>query len=183
MATPASASKGRSPERDRPRKARRPSPWRRRRAPGCVASSPAAAAVRRQTSVRSRRSPSAAPSRAVGAARDPATRALRCARGQVPALRDVPQWLRRTRWQAFDLAWRGQWRAVRAAAGPWVKQELAAARDKLRGAVRPGVVVDRDALDRWLRAAAPPGVPFDAVVLRGDELAARFPDGPAERRS
>ncbi len=92
------------------------------------------------------------------------------------------QWLRRTRWQAIDLAWRGQWRAVRAAATPWVKKELAAARDKLRGTARD-LVVDRDALDGWLREAAPPGVPFEAVVLAGSELASRFADGPAERRS
>src|SRR5262249_12646998 len=30
---------------------------------------------------------------------------------------------------------------------------------------------------------APPDVPFDVVVLPGAELAARFPDGPRERRS
>jgi len=95
----------------------------------------------------------------------------------------VEQWLRRTRWEAIDLAWRGQWRAVRAVATPWVKKELAAARDKLRGAVRADVVIDRDTLDGWLRDAAPPGVPFDAVVIPGDELASRFPDGPLERRS
>ena len=34
-----------------------------------------------------------------------------------------------------------------------------------------------------MRDAAPPGVPFEAVVLRGSELRARFPDGPNERRS
>lgn len=95
----------------------------------------------------------------------------------------VPQWLRRTRWQAIDLAWRGQWRAVRAAATPWVKKELAAARTKLRGGPHRDVVIDRAELDRWLREAAPPGVPFDAVVLPGTELAARFPDGPIARRS
>jgi ferredoxin len=95
----------------------------------------------------------------------------------------VPGWLRRTRWQAIDLAWRGQWRAVRAAATPWVKKELAAARDKLRRGARRDVVIDRAELDRWIREAAPPGVPFDVVVLPGAELAARFPDGPEERRS
>ncbi|MCE9574639.1 MAG: hypothetical protein K8W52_15935 [Deltaproteobacteria bacterium] len=99
------------------------------------------------------------------------------------SLRDrVPEWLRRKRWQAVDLAWRGQWRAVRAAATPWVKKELAAAREKLRGGTHPGVVIDRAALDGWIRDAAPPGVPYEAVVLRGPELAARFPDGPQVRR-
>jgi ferredoxin len=96
---------------------------------------------------------------------------------------DLPVWLRRTRRKAFDLAWRGPWRAVRAIATPWVENELAAAKAKLAGGTHRDGVVDRDALDRWLRDAAPPGVPFDAVVLRGRELAARFPDGPMVRRS
>ena len=81
------------------------------------------------------------------------------------------------------MAWQVPWRAVRAAATPWVKRELAAARTLLRDAARRDVVVDRDALDRWLRDAAPPGVPFEAVVLPGKALAARFPDGPDARRS
>lgn len=99
-------------------------------------------------------------------------------------LRDrVPDWLRRTRWHATSAAWSAQWRAVRAAATPWMKRELEAARARLRGEPRPGVVVDRDALDSWLRDAAPPGVPFDAVVLTGADLRARFGDGPTERRS
>jgi ferredoxin len=93
------------------------------------------------------------------------------------------QWLRRTRWQASDLAWRSQWRAVRAAATPWVKKELAAARDKLAGKQRVDLLLEREKLDGWLRDAAPPGVPFEAVVLPGHELAARFPDGPMQRRS
>ncbi|TMQ12181.1 MAG: hypothetical protein E6J91_21345 [Deltaproteobacteria bacterium] len=95
----------------------------------------------------------------------------------------VPQWLRRTRAHASNFAWARQWQAVRAAATPWMKQEYEAARARLRGAPRPGVVIDRDALDRWVRNAAPPGVPFEAVVLPGGELRARFPDGPMERRS
>jgi ferredoxin len=96
----------------------------------------------------------------------------------------VPQWLRRAKWQAINLAWSGQWQAVRAAATPWMKQELEAARARLAGEPRrEGIVVDRDALDRWLRGAAPPGVPFEAVVLPGSELRARFGDGPMERRS
>ena len=95
----------------------------------------------------------------------------------------VPQWLRRARSQAANLAWARQWQAVRAVATPWMKQEFEAARKKLQGGRREGVVVDRDALDGWLRDAAPPGVPFEAVVLPGSELRSRFPDGPAERRS
>jgi ferredoxin len=97
--------------------------------------------------------------------------------------RRVPDWLRRTTRRASDLAWGRQWQAVRAVATPWMKQEYEAARARLRGEPRPGVVVDRDALDRWMRDAAPPGVPFDAVVLPGSALRARFPDGPLERRS
>jgi ferredoxin len=96
----------------------------------------------------------------------------------------IPRWLRRVRWEASDRAWRSQWRAVRAVATPWVKKELAAAREKLAAAAstKREVVIDRDALDRWLREAAPPGVPFEAVVLPGRELAQRFADGPTERR-
>ncbi len=100
-----------------------------------------------------------------------------------PIRNRVPQWLRRAKAQAIDLAWAGQWRAVRAAATPWMKQEFEAARAKLRGERRDDTIVDRDALDGWLRAAAPPGVPFEAVVLPGSELRSRFPDGPTERRS
>jgi len=74
------------------------------------------------------------------------------------------------------------WKAARAAATPWMKQELAAARARLTGARKP-IVIDRSVIDRWLRDAAPPGVPFEAVVLPGDVLRARFPDGPTERRS
>lgn len=100
-----------------------------------------------------------------------------------PIRQHVPQWLRRAKWQAINLAWTGQWRAVRAAATPWMKREYEAARAKLGGEPRrDDVVVDRGALDGWLRDAAPPGVPFDAVVLPGSELRSRFRDGPAERR-
>jgi NAD-dependent dihydropyrimidine dehydrogenase PreA subunit len=95
----------------------------------------------------------------------------------------VPDLLRRVAWQASNLAWTGQWQAVRAAATPWMRQEYEAARAKLRADPRAGLVVDRDALDGWMRDAAPPGVPFESVVLRGSELRARFPDGPTERRS
>ena len=100
-------------------------------------------------------------------------------------LRDrIPQWLSRARWHAIDRAWTVQWRAVRAAATPWMKQEYEAAVARLRGVPRDQpVVIARDALDGWLRAAAPPGVPFEAVVVPGSELRARFPGGPSERRS
>src|SRR5690349_7410138 len=78
--------------------------------------------------------------------------------------------------------WTAAWRTVRAIATPWVERELAAARDKLRRARRADVVIDRDVIDRAVAAAAPPGVPFEAVVLPASALATRFPDGPAERR-
>jgi ferredoxin len=99
----------------------------------------------------------------------------------------VPGWLRRARWHAVDRAWAGQWRAVRAAATPWMQREYDAALARLRAAVdrardAAAPAIDREALDGWLRAAAPPGVPFDAVVLPGGELRARFPDGPMHRR-
>jgi ferredoxin len=90
--------------------------------------------------------------------------------------------LRRARWQAVDAAWRAQWRAARAVATPWMKREFAAALAKLRGQPRPGVVIDRAALDGFVRDAAPPGVPYELVVLPGSELRARFPDGPDVRR-
>jgi ferredoxin len=92
------------------------------------------------------------------------------------------QQLRRVRWHASDIAWNESWRAVRAAATPWARQAYDAARAKLFG---PPVdaVIDRALLDGWLRDAAPPGVPFDAVVLPGSELRARFGDGPLDRRS
>ncbi len=101
-----------------------------------------------------------------------------------PLRQRVPEWLRRAKWQAIHRAWSAQWQAVRAAATPWMRQEYEAARARLRGqSPRADVVVDRDLLDGWLRDAAPPGVPFEVAVLPGDELRARFPDGPAERRS
>jgi len=100
-----------------------------------------------------------------------------------PIRQRVPKWLHRVKAEAINLAWARQWQAVRAAATPWMKREFEAARGKLRGEPREDVVVDRDAIDGWLRAAAPPGVPFEAVVLPGSELRSRFPDGPTERRS
>jgi ferredoxin len=83
--------------------------------------------------------------------------------------------------RASELAWRGTWKAVRAVATPWVEKEVTAARERL-ARVRRDATIDRDALDAWVRDAAPPGVPYHAVVLRGSELAVRFPDGPTERR-
>jgi ferredoxin len=80
-----------------------------------------------------------------------------------------------------DLGWSTAWRAARAAATPWMKRELAAALDKLRGLRRSGPIA-RDALNRWVREAAPPGVPVDFTVLSGEALRARFPGGPTERR-
>src|SRR5262249_13946925 len=88
----------------------------------------------------------------------------------------------RIRKQLSDRAWARQWQAVRAIATPWMRREYAATRAKLFGTPRRDLAIDRDALDGWLRDAAPPGVPFDAVVLAGNELRTRFPDGPTERR-
>jgi ferredoxin len=96
----------------------------------------------------------------------------------------VPRWLQHAKREAIDRAWTRQWRAVRAAATPWMKREYEAARASVQREPRAvDSVIDRDALDRWLGDAAPPGVPFDAVVLPGIELRARFGEGPAERRS
>ena len=98
----------------------------------------------------------------------------------------VPQWLRRAKWHANDLVWNANWKAIRAAATPWAKPQYEAARAKLTPpapAARAPVVVDREALDGWLRDAAPPGVPYEAVVLQSSELRTRFGDGPLERRS
>jgi ferredoxin len=95
----------------------------------------------------------------------------------------VPEWLRRARWHASDMMWNANWRAIRAAATPWAKPQYDAARAKLVGPVRREVVVERAALDGWLRDAAPPGVPYEAVVLPSRELRTRFGDGPLERRS
>jgi len=100
------------------------------------------------------------------------------------ARKRLPELLRRAKWHASDLAWFANWRAIRAAATPWARQQYDAARAKLVPEPAPReVVVERDLLDGWLREAAPPGVPFDAVVLEGDTLRARFGDGPTVRRS
>jgi ferredoxin len=99
----------------------------------------------------------------------------------------VPRWLRTARWHASDTAWHANWRAIRAAATPWARPHYERARAKLFGAQdpagRPATVISRERLDGWLRDAAPPGVPFDAVVLESSALRARFGEGPKERRS
>jgi len=97
----------------------------------------------------------------------------------------VPEWLRTARWHASDLAWHANWRAIRAATTPWAKPLYEQARAKLFGdeAGDASVTISRDRLDAWLRDAAPPGVPFDAVVLETSGLRERFGDGPLERRS
>jgi len=96
----------------------------------------------------------------------------------------VAQGLRTARWHASDIAWNANWRAIRAVATPWAKPHYEEARAKLvPEARREDTVVARDLLDGWLRDAAPPGVPFDAVVLETSSLRARFGDGPLERRS
>lgn len=84
--------------------------------------------------------------------------------------------------KTLGVALRAQWKLVRAAASSFVAREVAAARVRLAH-IRGDVTIDRDEVDRLIRDAAPPGVPFEAVVLRGSDLAARFPDGPSERRS
>jgi len=96
--------------------------------------------------------------------------------------KQVPELVRRVRWRASDIAWNEGWRAIRAATTPWARPAYEALVGKLAGTPRQ-VVLERDHLDAWLAEAAPPGVPFDAVVLRGEELRARFGDGPLERRS
>src|SRR3954469_19550467 len=90
--------------------------------------------------------------------------------------------LRRARWHASDQAWHINWRAIRAAATPLAKPHFERARAKLLG-TPANVTIERDLLDAWLRDAAPPGVPYDAVVLDSTELRERFGDGPLHRRS
>jgi ferredoxin len=96
------------------------------------------------------------------------------------ALRDR---LRNASRGAIGAAWSAQWDAVRAAATPWMRREFEAARARLHALVHTGTLIDRDALDACVRDAAPPGVPYEAVVLTGAAVRARFPDGPLERRS
>ncbi|MEZ4361577.1 MAG: hypothetical protein R3B48_15425 [Kofleriaceae bacterium] len=96
----------------------------------------------------------------------------------------IPALWRSARWHASDLAWHVNWRAVRAAATPWARPAYQRVRDRLFGEARTsGLVLSRAQLDQWLADAAPPGVPFDAVVLDTAALRERFGDGPRERRS
>ena len=104
----------------------------------------------------------------------------------------VPEWLRLARWHTSDVLWNANWRAIRAVATPWAKPSYERARAKLvvdgpqvdrPQPTRDSVVIERALLDRWLDHAAPPGVPFDAVVLDSSELRTRFGEGPLERRS
>jgi ferredoxin len=80
-----------------------------------------------------------------------------------------------------NAGWRYGWKAARAIATPWMQRELAETREKVAAAPKP-IVISRDAIDRAVADAAPPGVPIDAVVLPGRVLRARFPDGPETRR-
>jgi ferredoxin len=99
----------------------------------------------------------------------------------------APQWLRTARWHASDISWHANWRAIRAVATPLARPHYEAARAKLFGddtqRKNEGVVLERKLLDGWLRDAAPPEVPFDAVVLDSSSLRERFGEGPLERRS
>jgi ferredoxin len=92
-------------------------------------------------------------------------------------------WLHRLTWRATDEAWHRNWRAVRALATPWIRERYQAARAAVTAGAPAGVVVQRSEIDGWLAAAAPPGVPFEAVVLPASALRERFGDGPRERRS
>src|SRR3970040_2824366 len=95
----------------------------------------------------------------------------------------VPDGMRRAKWHASDVAWHRQWRAIRAVVTPWMAEQYAAARAKVASdARRDDVVIDREALDGWLRAGAPPGGPFGAVVLPSSGLRMRFGDGSVERK-
>jgi ferredoxin len=94
----------------------------------------------------------------------------------------IRQQFRRAKWHAADLAWFANWRAIRAATTPLARPIYEAARAKVT-AKRTAAVISRDALDGWLAHAAPPGVPFEAVVLPASALKDRFGAGPLERRS
>jgi ferredoxin len=96
----------------------------------------------------------------------------------------VPELLRHAKWHASDIGWHVNWRAIRAAATPWARPHYERARAKLFGQrAHAERVIERELLDGWLRDAAPPDVPFDAVVLDAEQLRGRFGDGPLERRS
>lgn len=81
----------------------------------------------------------------------------------------------------MSVIWTSAWRVARAAATPWMRKEFEAARKRLVGPPRD-LVLPRAELDAAIASAAPPGVPFDAVILPAAELRTRFPDGPAVRR-
>ncbi len=103
---------------------------------------------------------------------------LRKFREQLPSL------IHKARWHASDQAWHTQWRAIRAAATPLVKSQFERARASLFGAAKPlDLPIARSTIDALLLAAAPPGVPFDVMVVDGADLRARFGEGPTERRS
>jgi len=90
--------------------------------------------------------------------------------------------LQRARLHANDIAWHHGWRAIRAATTPWARPHFERAKTKLHGS-RGDTPIDRDLIDRWLADAAPPDMPFDAVVLDTAALRERFGEGPLERRS
>jgi ferredoxin len=96
----------------------------------------------------------------------------------------LPKLLHKVRWHASDQAWHANWRAIRAAATPLVHSQYERARDALFGAAKPkDTTLARHKIESLLQAAAPPGVPFDVVVVEGSSLRARFGEGPRERRS
>ncbi|HTL36418.1 MAG TPA: hypothetical protein VL326_24970 [Kofleriaceae bacterium] len=99
-----------------------------------------------------------------------------------PLLDRLRSKLRTARWHASDQAWHRGWRAIRAVTTPLARPHYEALREKL-GGKRRDVPLERAKLDEWLAAAAPPNVPYDAVVLSAADLRTRYPDGPLERRS
>ena len=102
------------------------------------------------------------------------SRCARCARfGASEMLESIRQRLRRTKWEAIDRAWTEQWRAIRARCDAVDEAGIRRGSRQVarRGSRRPRSSCDRDALDGWLRDAAPPGVPFEAVVLTGQRAA------------
>jgi len=96
-------------------------------------------------------------------------------------LDQLRQQLHRARAELANRAWTQSWKAARALATPWMERELEAARAKLRPVPRDFTLA-RATIDQLLAESAPPDVPYDAVVVRGDELRARFPENPELRR-
>ncbi|MDX2092760.1 MAG: hypothetical protein SFX73_33145 [Kofleriaceae bacterium] len=84
---------------------------------------------------------------------------------------------------ASDQAWHVGWRAVRTVATAHVQRVFTQARTTLARRVEPPCVVERTLLDQWLREAAPPGIPFEAIAVDSATLRARLGDGPQARRS